>query len=409
MNQLQAAGQGSSAGTHQLADQACRRPRPQASGAIIAVVNEQKNAYSQTFVHDHVHWLPCSTRFLYGKQTDSLRTEAGRQLASLPERLLIAVLRVFGIRVQALEDRGFRRFVRRERVSAVLAEFGPMGVALKDACRAADVPLVVHFHGYDAFGARWLSEFGSAYRETFAMASAVIGVSNDMVRQLISLGAAPKKVFHISCGVDTARFSPVDPANAPPTFLAVGRFVDKKAPMFTLAAFHQVVRRCPEARLVMIGDGPLMEMSMRLAKLWGIVSSVDFRGPRPHSEVLTIMRTVRAYVQHSITTSDGNSEGTPVSVLEAAASGLPIIATSHAGITEAVIHEHSGFLVQEEDIDQMAEFMVKLASDSLLAARLGERGRDHVLANYSIDSQTERLMRVIEASISKKGKFRRPS
>jgi glycosyltransferase involved in cell wall biosynthesis len=111
------------------------------------------------------------------------------------------------------------------------------------------------------------------------------------------------------------------------------------------------------------------------------------------------MQQARAFVQHSITTHDGDSEGTPVAILEAGASGLPVVSTRHAGIQDAVIHEKTGLLVAEGDIHAMAEHMTRLAKDPQLAADLGKAGRDWVSSEYSMDKNITRLWSIIEAAM----------
>jgi glycosyltransferase involved in cell wall biosynthesis len=130
----------------------------------------------------------------------------------------------------------------------------------------------------------------------------------------------------------------------------------------------------------------------------GLSSAVELQGVRSQAEVATVMRQARAFVQHSITTHDGDSEGTPVAVLEAGASGLPVVSTRHAGIKDAVIHQKTGLLVEEGDIHTMAEHMIRLAKDPQLAASLGKAGREWVSSEYSMDKSINRLWSIIEAA-----------
>jgi len=365
---------------------------------VVAIVARFRGEYSQTFVRDHVHRLPASVRFVYGARS-FLRTQDGLPLLSVPERGIDALIQGFGARSRRLENRAFRRFLRNEKVDCVLAEFGPTGTALMRACRAANVPLVVHFHGYDAFRASSLERYREEYEAMFATAGAFVVVSREMELQLVRLGAPREKVFNVPCGVDTAAFAGARPDACPPTFLCVGRLVDKKGPLLSLLAFERVVRACPDARLIVIGDGDLFEASRQLARALGLEPFVDFWGAQPSPVVRETMRRVRAFVQHSVTSSDGNAEGTPVAVLEAAASGLPVVSTTHAGIPDAVIHDETGFLVDEGDVDQMASCMIALARDPALAAELGARGQRHVAAHFAVESQIQKLYDVIERAI----------
>jgi colanic acid/amylovoran biosynthesis glycosyltransferase len=103
-------------------------------------------------------------------------------------------------------------------------------------------------------------------------------------------------------------------------------------------------------------------------------------------------------VQHSVVASDGNSEGMPNSILEASASGLPVVATRHAGIPEVVLDGETGFLVEERDVEGMARQMARLVMEPALAEELGRAGRKRMQESFSIDSRIARLWAIVGAS-----------
>lgn len=373
-------------------DDAPRRP------TVCVFAADVKREYSQTFVHDHLRRLPARTILLH-QDGGALRTQDDAPLLTLPERLAAAWLRELGWNTDAIRDRALARFLRREGVDAVLAEFANHAAGLLGGCDAARVPLVVHFHGFDAFQSELLRHKADDYRLLFARAAAVVAVSRDMERQLVRLGAPPERVHWAPCGVDPAEVPTGDPTGAPPTFVAIGRFVDKKGPHLTLLAFREVARAVPESRLVMVGDGPLLATCRTLAAQLGIDRTVELRGALSHAAALAVLRGARAFVQHSVV-SGGDSEGTPVAVLEAAAAGVPVVATRHAGIADVVAHGESGYLVAEGDVADMAAHMLALARDPALAARLGRRARERVLEAYAADVSITRLWRVLADTIA---------
>jgi glycosyltransferase involved in cell wall biosynthesis len=327
-----------------------------------------------------------------------------RPLLSLAGRGLTLIWReAFGIRVTRFQDAALRRHLCREKVEAVLAEFGYAGASVSDACHAAGVPLIVYFHGNDAFKQKWLAQYQAAYQRMFATVAAVIAVSRDLEQRLADLGAPRDRLFYNPCGADTSLFTGADPGASPPTFLSVGRFVDKKAPHLTLLAFREVVRACPEARLILVGDGVLVEACRQLTRALDMEKTVDFLGVQSPAEVAALMREVRAFVLHSVTTSDGDVEGTPVAILEAGAAGLPVVSTRHAGIKDVVIHGETGFLIDEGDVQGMACYMVELARDPGLAARLGQRAREHVCENFSMEKSLTTLWGIIEGVLPRDG------
>jgi glycosyltransferase involved in cell wall biosynthesis len=351
---------------------------------------------TETFLRAHAEQLPGVAAVVYEFPPQI----AGEKIVGkgFLSRAVRKVERQFpgGMRRQA--ERLFARVFARVRPDVVLAEYGMTGVLVMDACRRRQIPLVVHFHGFDASKSGVLDWHREGYAELFERAFAVVAVSRAMCNRLVSLGADPNRLHHIVYGVNCNLFEGAHPASAPPLFLACGRFVEKKAPQLTLKAFAEVARAHPEARLRMIGDGPLLPTCQTLAREMGIEDQIEFLGARSHAEVLKEMRGARAFVQHSIVAPDGDSEGTPVSVIEAGACGLPVIATRHAGIPDVVIEGETGLLVDEGDVAGMAERMRRLVEEPQTAGLLGKRAREHIQSHYSQTDSIEKLSRVLHSA-----------
>jgi glycosyltransferase involved in cell wall biosynthesis len=284
-----------------------------------------------------------------------------------------------------------------------LAEYGTTGILVADACQRIGVPLVVHFHGFDAARTDILDRNAAAYRRMFDQAAAVVAVSRAMETQLLRLCCAREKLIYNPYGVDCARFHGADPANTSPQLLAVGRMVEKKAPHLTIASFARVVQEHPDARLRLIGDGVLLGVCRDLAAAMGIAHAVTFLGAQPHEIVEREMRQARALVQHSVTAADGDSEGTPISLLEAGAMGLPVVSTRHAGIPDVVVEGITGFLVEERDVSGMAAHMLTLIRNPALCGELGRNAAAHVRRYYTMEQSIGRLVRVLSAAAGRQG------
>jgi glycosyltransferase involved in cell wall biosynthesis len=368
----------------------------------VCIISPNKNAYSETFIRAHIERLPADVKVLYGGWFPRYRSGGELLLpqVTLPRRLILAIMRrILKLPWDYFEKAALKQFLLENKVDAVLAEYGPTGVAIRDVCKEANVPLIVHFHGVDAYEETVLEQQGEYYPELFEMAQAIVVVSHDMERQLLHLGASAKKLHYNPYGVDVSFFQGANPIQAAPVFLAIGRFVDKKAPHLTLLAFKKVYDAYPEAVLIMFGDGPLWEACKQLSQALGVAEAVKLVGRRGHHEVAAAMRNARAFVQHSIRTTSGNSEGTPVAVLEAGAAGLPVVATRHAGIPDVVTDGETGFLVDEGDMDSMADRMIKLAKDSALAAQLGKAARKRICAEFYMERSISNLWNIIESAI----------
>jgi glycosyltransferase involved in cell wall biosynthesis len=373
----------------------------------LAIAIPERNVVSESFIGLHIEGLFDSPTVLWGSprpmfidDEESVLSGSSRAAASVLGYVWrVSLERVHGAIGRRLPDplysRLLARFLRRMEAEVVLAEYGPTAVTILDACSISRTPLVVHFHGYDAYRRETVAELRAEYQRLFAAASRVIAVSKDMVGQLVSLGCPAERIVLNPCGVDVDRFVGARPQEGAPLVVACGRFVEKKGPLLTLRAFARAQAEEPQARLVMLGDGPLRKRCIDLACELGVDRVVEFPGAVDHEAVLDWMRRARCFVQHSLRAEDGDSEGTPVAVLEAASCGLPVVSTRHAGIVDAVVDGAGGFLVEEGDVDEMAGHLLRLAQDPGLAARMGVAGRRHIERKYSAENSLGRLRQVL--------------
>lgn len=372
--------------------------RPAAENRI-CIVQDAPHTDAATFLQTFVDHLPAQISVLHGVTVPHLG-----QRPLLCQSWAARAYRK-GLRTLLRRDWeweltwAYSKALRRFRPQAVLAQFGASGVRVRVACKKARVPLIVSFYGVDASRIEYLREHAKTYPLLFRDAAAVLGVSREMCRQLIKLGAPSDRVHYAPFGVDSTAFFGAKPEQSLPVFLAVGRFVDKKAPHLTILAFSQVLRVCPEARLVMIGDGPLLGSSRDLASGLGLGDAIEFLGACSHQKIQETMRGVRAIVQHSLVAADGDCEGTPVAIIEAGASGLPVVATRHAGIPDVVVEEETGFLVDEHDVQGMARHMTTLAQNPELAGRLGRSARERVQRHFSLAASMRRVWTIIDSCI----------
>ena len=362
----------------------------------LAVVTPYIPSLTETFIKSHIDQLPANTTLIHG-----WRPSVGdKAILSWPTLVRFRLLRmVAGASLDRETTTAYLEAFRRFKTDAVLAEYGDCGVQVMVATKRASVPLVVHFHGYDASRLSVLEAHRETYPQMFRVASAVIAVSHAMRLKLIELGAPPDKVHYNPYGVDCEEFGGAQPGRTPPLFLTVGRFTEKKAPKTTLRAFAKTVRAVPNARLRMVGEGPLLEECQKLVSDLGISDYVAFLGGLNHTAVQSEMKKARCCVQHSIVAPSGDREGTPVSILEAGATGLPVIATRHAGITDVVVEGQTGFLVDEGDEDGMAKFMIQVAEDAELAGRIGSKARRHISTNFTQKQSLGKLWKIIESCI----------
>lgn len=287
------------------------------------------------------------------------------------------------------------------RPKVLLAEFGFHAIRMMNAASWSGIPLVVQFHGSDAFAKRRTTpDLLERYRRLFKVAKRVIVKSQPMRDQLLRFGASSGQLVISPCGADSSLFYGGCPRDASPLFIAVGRFVPKKAPLLTIRAFAEACSLLQkdlarELRLVMVGDGPLLSASRSLVCELNLESQITFLGLCNPEEVARLMRTGRAFVQHSMVAPDGDSEGSPVSIVEAQLTGLPVISTCHAGIPEVVVDGKTGYLVHEGDVSGMATFIARLAEDSDLAEKLGRSGFMRARSFFTVQHHIDQVAAVV--------------
>jgi colanic acid/amylovoran biosynthesis glycosyltransferase len=361
----------------------------------VCIVQPDFGVLSETFIRAHAERLPAAVTVVHGYPPQI----EGRPLAT-PSVIRRTVLRAWRRTVRMPLGRRITAEMTAVlsllRPTVVLAEYGPTGVQVREACGNLGIPLVVHFHGYDASRADVLRCYQAGYAALFQDAAAIVVPSANMAARLVALGADPQKVRCNRYGVDCRLFQGQRSSRSEPCFLAVGRFVDKKAPQLTILAFANVSREVPAARLRMIGDGPLLESCRVLVERLGLQQAVRFLGAQTPAIVRQEMQRARVFVQHSVRASSGDSEGLPNTILEAGAAGLPVVATRHAGIPEIVIDNQTGILVDEHDVAGMSAAMTSLLCDPTRAERFGRSARQRIQNHFSIERSIAGLWLILQ-------------
>jgi glycosyltransferase involved in cell wall biosynthesis len=169
------------------------------------------------------------------------------------------------------------------------------------------------------------------------------------------------------------------------------RLIEKKGVEITLSAFAKFVKRWPHSRLVIAGDGPLRESLEQLTEQLGIGSSVEFIGFLGKEQLLERYYQSHLFIHPSETTSAGDNEGIPNSLLEAMATGMCCISTRHGGIPEAVEHLRNGILVDERDAEGVCRWMNELAENWPLAVDLGRQAAETISQEFDSETQIQKL------------------
>jgi glycosyltransferase involved in cell wall biosynthesis len=377
----------------------------------ICVIGFDDDKVIKDFIRLHVERLPGTKTCIDNWYPDyryqgrlirlffSQRPFLAKALKCLPHFLYHRIVVAKQLSDSSLLD-AYTGFFRTHRTDVILAEFGENGSSITPIAKQLQIPLVVHFHGHDAHRQPlFTSELLASYQRLFDYASAVLAVSSLMVQRLISLGCPANKIIYNPYG-PREKFFDIRP-DYRPSILSVGRFTDIKANYLVLMAFKEALNHVPEAKLQMAGTGELLETCKTLARVWNLDRHVDFLGAVPHAEVADLFSRNCCFAQHSITPTYGDAEGTPNTILEASAAGLPVISTKHAGINDVVVDGVTGFLVDEADVNFMGKRMVELLKNRKLCERMGESARTRITQYFSIDKHISRISEAIDAALLK--------
>jgi glycosyltransferase involved in cell wall biosynthesis len=306
------------------------------------------------------------------------------------------------LREANLAPPGVVRRLRAEGAELVHVHFATEAVAMWPALRSLGLPVLVTLHGADinTHRAWWESPergpFSRRYpRRLLAMSQHpdvhFIAVSDAVRQTAIAYGIAPDKVHVRYIGIDLQRFQP---GGAPvgtraPRILYVGRMVEKKGGQHLIDAFAAVRKRLPQAELVMVGDGPLMDSFRQRAEQLGV--PVQWKGRQPSDAVRREFEQASVFCLPSITAENGDAEGLPIVVMEAQACGVPVVTSARGGATEGIVDGETGLAVREGDVPGLTAALLQVLSQPALAQRMAEAAVPFARSRFDIDRCTALL------------------
>jgi colanic acid/amylovoran biosynthesis glycosyltransferase len=275
--------------------------------------------------------------------------------------------------------------------------FGQIAVHLLPLIRAWEKPSIVSFHGADVIVEMNKPAYREATRQMLAAVKLALVRSESLRRAVVDLGCDERKIEVQHTGIPLDEF-PFRERNFPPRsgggewrLMQAGRLIEKKGLPVTLRAFASFLTQYPNATLAIAGEGPLLGQLQDLARELRIDSHVSFIGFISQEELRDIFYASHIFLHPSETGPDGNQEGIPNSMLEAMASGLPVFATQHGGIPEAIENGVSGLLVPERNHDELGRALLDAVQDPGFLSRIARAGADVVRKNFDLCVQTRRL------------------
>jgi len=291
--------------------------------------------------------------------------------------------------------------------SALKRRWGPIdavvghlscGALAVHLARQLRVPVLAVFHGDDANVELESREFGLDYaRLRWAPASCFLGVSRNLVERLIAFGMPAERTYLHHLGVNLTTYPAVERRKVarPVRIVMAAWFRPSKGHEMAIRGFAKLTTIFPDTSLDFFGDcySPeqrrIRDQMIALADRLGLASAVRFRGPVGVEVLAKEFANFDIAIQTSV--SAGQVEGVPNAIVEAMATALPVVATRHGGIPEAVLHERTGLLVQEDDHEGLARALARLAGDGELRIRYGIAGRKWIEQEFDSIRQSDRL------------------
>lgn len=306
------------------------------------------------------------------------------------------------------QRRSWETILTSKQVDLIHAHYGPAGLIILDLAKRLKIPLVTTFHGNDASVMIRKKAYLQALNELFDY-SYIITVSEFIKTRLIKLGANPKRVICHYIGTDLSKFTfskripiKVKAENKEEiVFLQVSNFVEKKGQTMTISAFSRFCKYYPNAKLLFAGTGSTEQECKNLVRNLNLDDKISFLGSVSPDRVSELMRTSDVFLHHSVTGKNGSEEGIPTVLMEAMASGIPVVSTKHSGIPELITDKISGFLVKERDIDDYLDVLRNLLK--IDTTDIIENAKEQVYEKFDISKQNKILLKIYEDIVS--GRF----
>ncbi len=298
----------------------------------LCVFTPQVGTISETFIRRHVKdLLPGGTVAITCQVGDPARSSwsVDGPMLVLDHIEPVRFTRETGWEFASSHLDAIKGYLQENRVQVVLGEYLDVCLPLLEIALELDIPFWGHAHGYDISMRLRDPDMRDKYLRYSDGAGVIVGCEWARER-LIRLGLPTQKLYVAACGVAVPKRPVIRSFRGQIRCLAVGRFVPKKGPLFTLAAIRKALKVCPNLRLDFIGSGEML----------------------------------------------------PAAQEEAMAHNLPVVATRHAGIPEAVKEGITGFLVNEGNTIGMAEYVVRLAHVGELRDRMGNAGRTRIVERF---------------------------
>lgn len=285
------------------------------------------------------------------------------------------------------------------------AHFGPTGCLYLPLAKKIRRPLAVTFYGFDYTKLPRLHPvYRRKYEELFAQTTKIIAASETGRAKLESMGCPPEKLAVVppSPRIESFPFVRRTKSVGQLRLVQVSTFTPKKGHLTTLEAFRLALDRCPEMHLTLAGelqDKALVQQLRSYIATHRLEEKVTWLDFVAHGDMAEFLKQYDIFIHPSCHAPDGDHEDSPVVLLEAQASGLPVISTTHFNIPAEVLHDHTGLLAPENDPVALAECIRRFyLMENSAYQQFSENARRHIEQHFNVKNSA-RLLRALYEEI----------
>ena len=205
------------------------------------------------------------------------------------------------------------------------------------------------------------------------------------------------RIHRIYNGLNLAEFGHANFSSDPPMIVAIGRLIPKKGFANLIRACALLVEHGRPFRCEIFGDGPLESQLRGQVEESGLQEFVQLPGPKPQHELRERLARASVFVLPSVPEAEGGMDNLPTVIMEAMATGLPVVSTRIGGIPEMVIDNETGFLMRPDDPVALADAIEKVINDRSLGQKLGQAGHGRAQKLFSIEKNVRDLCALLNA------------
>lgn len=362
---------------------------------IVAHYNSRYLPLTEVWLYNQLRSLKGFNVSFISRKTQNLTMFPINNLFSLEE--LSTVNRFFNILFFKLFGY-IPRFASQIKDARLLhVHFGYQGIKMAGLKRHLKIPMIVSFYGRDAFSFPFEKKHNKKRLvKMFQQADKILVLGPYMRDSLVDLGCPASKIIIHHLGVDDSKLvysqRKHDPSR-PIKFLLASSFVEKKGVDICLKALSNLKNRF-DFTVDIIGDGPLKPTLQEIVQSGNMEDIVTFHGYQPYDFFISLASQSDVFLQASKTGRLNDKEGTPMSLVDVMATGLPVVSTKHSDIPEIVKDGETGFLAQENSVSDFEKAIMKMISNLSELSEYSKKSRNWILEQFSLEKQSERLSKI---------------